>query len=142
VPGPLPVSRLAARLGIGDVLDKYPYEVSGGQKQRAAAARALIHKPALLLADEPTGALDSRSAGALMESLAALNLQERATILMVTHDPVSASFCRRVLFIRDGRPYTELHRGGSREEFYQQILDVLAVVGGERGDRAVTAGGI
>lgn len=123
------VDQVAARLGIVDVLNKYPYEVSGGQKQRAAAARALIHKPTLVLADEPTGALDSRSAKALMESLAALNEQDRATILMVTHDPVSASYCKRVLFIRDGRPYTEVRRGSSREQFYQQILDVLAAIG-------------
>ena len=127
------VTELAARLGIADVLDKYPYEVSGGQKQRAAAARALIHRPALVLADEPTGALDSRSARVLMESLQALNEQDQATILMVTHDAISASYCRRVLFIRDGRPYTELRRGDSRAEFYQQILDVLAALGGPSG---------
>ncbi len=133
------VKAIAARLGIGDVLDKYPYEVSGGQKQRAAAARALIHQPALVLADEPTGALDSRSARSLMEALAGLNEEERATILMVTHDPVSASYCRRVLFIRDGRIYTELRRGQSPEGFYQQILDVLAAMGGEAGGRVVRA---
>jgi putative ABC transport system ATP-binding protein len=122
--------RMADLLGISDVLDRYPYEVSGGQKQRAAAARALIHRPDLVLADEPTGNLDSASARALMESLEALNAQEHATILMVTHDPVMASYCRRILVIKDGRLYTELRRGADRKQFFHQVLDVLSAMGG------------
>jgi ABC-type lipoprotein export system ATPase subunit len=121
---------IAHRLGIAGILDKYPYEVSGGQQQRAAAARAIIHEPAIILADEPTGNLDSRSARDLMETLALLNTVAGATITMVTHDPFAASFCRRILFIRDGRLYNELHRGASRQEFFQQILDVLSLIGG------------
>jgi ABC-type lipoprotein export system ATPase subunit len=130
------VGALAEKLGILDALDRYPYEVSGGQKQRAAAARALIHSPALVLADEPTGNLDSRSAKALMESLEGLNREEEATILMVTHDPVCSSYCRRVLFIKDGKLLTEIRRGQDRARFFQQILDVLSAMGGEAYDLA------
>jgi ABC-type lipoprotein export system ATPase subunit len=133
------VEAIARRLGIREVLAHYPYEVSGGQKQRAAAARALIHSPALVLADEPTGNLDSRAARALMEALEGLNGQEQATILMVTHDPVSASYCRRILFIKDGRLHTELRRGPDRNQFFQRILDVVAAMGGDPHD-AVAAG--
>lgn len=122
---------VAERLGIRAVLDRYPYEVSGGQRQRAAAARALIHNPALMLADEPTGALDSKSAKALMESLQALNQQDRTTILMVTHDALSASYCSRILFLKDGRIWNELRSGGDRASFYQEILDVVAAMGGD-----------
>lgn len=122
---------IARRLGLEDVLHHYPYQVSGGQKQRAAAARALIHQPALILADEPTGNLDSRSSRSLMEALERLNLESETTILMVTHDPVTASYCRRILFIKDGRPFTELRRGADRPAFFQQILDVLSAMGGE-----------
>lgn len=124
------VSAITQRLGIADILDKYPYEVSGGQQQRAAAARAIIHEPAIILADEPTGNLDSRSARDLMETLTLLNTAAGATITMVTHDPFAASFCRRILFIRDGRLYNEIHRGESRQQFFQQILDVLSLIGG------------
>ncbi|MGE5672503.1 MAG: ABC transporter ATP-binding protein [Mycobacterium leprae] len=130
------VNALAARMGIADVLAHHPYECSGGERQRAAAARALIHGPALVLADEPTGNLDSKSAKTLMESLAQLNADEAATILMVTHDPVSASYCRRILFIKDGRIYTELRAGADRPRFFQQILDVLSTLGGDQYDAA------
>lgn len=122
------------RLGIAGVLAKYPYEVSGGQQQRAAAARAIIHEPALILADEPTGNLDSKSARELMETLTLLNNVTGATITLVTHDPFAASFCQRILFIRDGRLYNEIRRGESRQVFFQKILDVLAVIGGGGGE--------
>ncbi|HEV2121648.1 MAG TPA: ABC transporter ATP-binding protein [Chloroflexota bacterium] len=125
------VGELAEQMGIGAVLEHYPNAVSGGEKQRAAAARALVHEPALVLADEPTGNLDSRAARALMEALAALNASRGTTILMVTHDPVWASYCRRVLFIRDGRPMTEVRRGEERTRFFHHILDVLETLGGE-----------
>lgn len=121
---------IASQLHIDDILDKYPYEVSGGQQQRAAAARAIIHEPAIVLADEPTGNLDSKSARDLMETLSLLNRLAQVTITMVTHDPFAASYCQRILFIRDGKLYNEIHRGGNRQVFFQQILDVLALIGG------------
>jgi len=121
---------IAKRLGIADILQKYPYEISGGQQQRAAAARAIIHEPAIVLADEPTGNLDSKSARDLMETLTLINNLAGATITMVTHDPFAASYCQRILFIRDGQLYTEIHRGESRQAFFQQILDVLSLIGG------------
>ncbi len=124
------LSLIARRLGIAELLNKYPYEVSGGQQQRAAAARAIIHEPAVLLADEPTGNLDSKSARELMETLTLLNQTSGVTITMVTHDPFAASYCQRILFIRDGRLYNEIRRGDSRQVFFQQILDVLAMIGG------------
>lgn len=128
------VTAIAQNLGIAAVLSHFPYEVSGGEKQRAAAARALVHHPALVLADEPTGNLDSKSARILMESLECTNEEEETTIVMVTHDPVCASYCRRIVFIKDGRPLTELRSGGNRSKFFQQILDVLAGIGGENYD--------
>jgi ABC-type lipoprotein export system ATPase subunit len=121
---------IAGRLGIGEILTKYPYEVSGGQQQRAAAARAIIHEPAIVLADEPTGNLDSRSAKDLMETLTLMNRLAGVTITMVTHDPFAASYCQRILFIRDGQLYSEIHRGESRQAFFQQILDTLSLIGG------------
>ena len=121
---------VAAALGIDDLLDKYPYEVSGGQKQRTAAARAIIHQPSLILADEPTGALDSKSSAELLQCLSDLNEKKRASIMLVTHDALAASYCRRILFIKDGNLFTELVKGGSRKEFFQQILEILAVMGG------------
>jgi putative ABC transport system ATP-binding protein len=121
-------------LGIIDILDKYPYEISGGQKQRTAAARAIITKPKLILADEPTGALDSKSSTELLQCLSDLNENNNATIMMVTHDAFAASYCKRILFIKDGRLYTELVRGGSRKEFFQRILDVLRALGGNIND--------
>jgi putative ABC transport system ATP-binding protein len=117
-------------LGIEDILNKYPYEISGGQKQRTAAARAIINRPALVLADEPTGALDSKSSSELLEALSDLNENDRATIMMVTHDAFAASYCKRIIFIKDGLLFTELVRGGSRKEFFQKILDVLKTLGG------------
>ncbi len=125
------VAAVSERLGIAGVLEKYPYEVSGGQQQRAAAARAIVHEPAILLADEPTGNLDSKAARELMETLTLLNNVGGVTITMVTHDPFAASYCERILFIRDGELYNEIHRGSSRQVFFQQILDVLAVIGGD-----------
>ena len=131
---------LAAQLGIDDILGKYPYEVSGGQQQRAAAARAIIHEPAVILADEPTGNLDSRSAKDLMETLVMLNSMAGVTIVMVTHDAFAASHCQRIQFIRDGQLYTEIRRGESREAFFQQILDVLSLMGGGRGEPLANRG--
>lgn len=120
-------------LGIKDVLKKYPNEISGGQKQRTSAARALISNPSLIFADEPTGALDSKSASALLDNLANINEAKQVTIMMVTHDAVAASFCSRVLFLKDGQLYTELYKGEkSRTEFFQQILNTQSVLGGEQ----------
>ncbi len=116
-------------LGIEDILSKYPYEISGGQKQRTAAARAIINKPTLILADEPTGALDSKSSSELLQILSDLNEKNTATIMMVTHDAFAASYCKRIIFIKDGLLFTELVRGGSRKEFFQRILDVLKTLG-------------
>lgn len=120
------VNKVASKLGIESILEKYPVTVSGGQKQRGAAARALVHEPAIVLADEPTGALDSKSAKNLMEALVHLNTNHNVSIMLVTHDPLSASYCDRILFIQDGELYRELHREGNRNEFYQDILSVLS----------------
>ncbi|MDF2669768.1 MAG: transporter ATP-binding protein [Paenibacillus sp.] len=129
------VEAIADRFGIRALLDKYPYQISGGQKQRTAACRAIVSKPSLLLADEPTGALDSKSATELLESLKDLNEQDRATILMVTHDAFAASYCKRVLFIKDGKMFTELVKGQtSRKDFFKKVLDVLSVLGGGAND--------
>lgn len=118
-------------LGIADVRDQFPYQVSGGQKQRCACARALINHPRLLLADEPTGALDSRSSQTLLETFTEMNRRLSATIFMVTHDAFSASYCSRILFLKDGRIFHELVRGEQgRREFLGQILDVLSLTGG------------
>ena len=126
---------IAKKLGIEDILEKFPYEVSGGQKQRCACARALINEPQLILADEPTGALDSKSSRRLLETMSEMNEKLSATILMVTHDPFSASFCKRVLFLKDGRIFNEIHRGKkSRKELFNEILDVLTLLGGDVGD--------
>lgn len=122
-------------LGIGDVREQFPYQVSGGQKQRCACARALINHPQLLLADEPTGALDSRSSQTLLETFTEMNRQLSATIFMVTHDAFSASYCSRILFLKDGRIFHELVRGEQdRRAFLNQILDVLSLTGGEFSD--------
>ncbi|MDR1603955.1 MAG: ABC transporter ATP-binding protein [Gracilibacteraceae bacterium] len=127
------VREVAAVLGITDVLAKFPAQMSGGQRQRVASARAIVTAPALVLADEPTGALDSKSARALLESFQHLVRARGATILMVTHDPFSASYCRRILFIRDGRIFQELVRGDeSRKEFFDQIIEVVSLLGGDR----------
>lgn len=129
------VQDVAARLSISQVLDKYPYQMSGGQQQRVAAARALVTDPTMIMADEPTGALDSKSARLLLESLEALNRRLRATVLMVTHDSFAASYTSRVLFIRDGKIFTELRRGDiDRREFFDRIMEVVAMMGGEGSD--------
>lgn len=129
------VEQVSQRLDIAGVLDKYPYQMSGGQQQRVAAARALVTDPAIILADEPTGALDSKNARLLLESIEAMNRQYRATVLMVTHDSFAASYTNRVLFIRDGRIFTELRRGDSpRREFFDRIMEVVAMMGGEGSD--------
>lgn len=129
------VQDVAARLSISQVLDKYPYQMSGGQQQRVAAARALVTDPTMIMADEPTGALDSKSACLLLESLEALNRRLRATVLMVTHDSFAASYTSRVLFIRDGKIFTELRRGDTdRREFFDRIMEVVAMMGGEGSD--------
>ncbi|MCY6371108.1 ABC transporter ATP-binding protein [Clostridium ganghwense] len=128
------VSDIADTLGIKEILNKYPYEVSGGQKQRTAAARAIINKPTLILADEPTGALDSKSSQELLQCLSDLNENNKATIMMVTHDAFAASYCKRILFIKDGKLFTELVRGGSRKDFFQKILDILKALGGDNND--------
>ena len=129
------VKDIAKKLGISDILNKYPYEVSGGQKQRCACARALINKPKLILADEPTGALDSKSSRMLLETMDEMNEKLNATILMVTHDSFSASFCKRVLFLKDGKIFNEIRRGEqTRKEFFNEILDVLTLLGGDVSD--------
>ena len=129
------VQDVAARLSISQVLDKYPYQMSGGQQQRVAAARALVTDPTMIMADEPTGALDSKSARLLLESLEALNRRLRATVLMVTHDSFAASYTSRVLFISDGKIFTELRRGDTdRREFFDRIMEVVAMMGGEGSD--------
>lgn len=120
------VTSIAKTLSIDSLLNKYPTELSGGQKQRVAAARALVHNPAILFGDEPTGALDSKSAKELLDTMAQLNEEQRVSILLVTHDPFSASYCQRILFIKDGQIGQELvHGDKSREAFYQEILDTL-----------------
>lgn len=127
----LRLKQLAEYLEITEVLDKFPGQMSGGQRQKVAAARAMILYPKLILADEPTGALDSKSAKNIMEKLSGLNREEKATILMVTHDSNAASFCRRILFIQDGVIFHELRRGEeSQQDFYHRILKVVAQLGG------------
>ena len=125
---------VASSFHIENILDKRPHQTSGGEQQRAATARALIHEPLLILADEPTGNLDSKAAKELMGILSSLNAEQKVTITMVTHDPLVASFCQRILFIRDGRISTEVRRGTNRQAFYQQILDVLSLMGGSSHD--------
>ena len=124
------IEEVAKTLNIPELLNKYPYEVSGGQKQRGAICRAIVTKPALVLADEPTGALDSKSARDLLNSFSNLNKENNTTILMVTHDPTSASFCNRILFIKDGIIFTEIVKGDSDKDFYRKILDTVALLEG------------
>ena len=122
-------------LALEDKLNNLPNNLSGGQQQRVAIARALISKPAIVLADEPTGALDSNSSRMLLTMLTELNEQLAATILMVTHDAFSASYCHRILFIKDGQVFNELHRGtDTRKDFFAKILEVVSVLGGEQND--------
>ncbi|MDZ5474100.1 ABC transporter ATP-binding protein [Bacillus sp. 31A1R] len=125
---------VAKKLGIDHILKKRTYEISGGQAQRAAIARAIIHSPKLLLADEPTGNLDSKSAKDVMETLSTINQKDGTTLMLVTHDAVAASFCNRVIFIKDGQLYNEIHRGESRQVFFQKIIDVLSLLGGNAHD--------
>lgn len=123
---------IADRLEISDVLDKYPYQMSGGQKQRVASARAIVTNPKLILADEPTGALDSKSSLKLLESFNKLNTDIKATILMVTHDAFSASYASRVIFIKDGKIFSEIRKGtDTRKDFFTKIIDVVSLFGGE-----------
>ncbi|AWI03067.1 ABC transporter ATP-binding protein [Clostridium drakei] len=125
------LKRISNILGIYNLINKRTFEISGGQSQRTAIARALMHKPTLLLADEPTGNLDSKAAKTVMELFEKINREEQVTTMMVTHDPLSASYCSRILFIKDGTIYNEIYKGDSRQRFYQEIIDVLALLGGE-----------
>ncbi|MFR3225789.1 MAG: ABC transporter ATP-binding protein [Blautia massiliensis (ex Durand et al. 2017)] len=129
------VQEIAGNLNITDILDKYPYQISGGQKQRCACARAIINKPKLILADEPTGALDSHSAQMLLSTMQGIHEQLGATILMVTHDAFTASYAKRILFLRDGEIFTEILKGSdTRRVFFDKILNVLTMMGGGNGD--------
>ncbi|WP_027636841.1 ABC transporter ATP-binding protein [Clostridium butyricum] len=129
------VKKAAESLGIEDVLSKYPYQMSGGQKQRVAAARAIVNNPKIILADEPTGALDSKSAKMLLNSIEKLNKELEATILMVTHDAFTASYAHRILFIKDGKIFNELVRGeDTRKDFFNKIIDVVTILGGDSKD--------
>lgn len=129
------VNEIATKLGITEVLNKYPYEMSGGQKQRVAVARAIITNPKIVLADEPTGALDSKSSKILLETFNYLNTKLSATILMVTHDSFAASFANRVIFIKDGKIYNEIYKGNmDRKTFFDKIIDVVTLLGGDVND--------
>ncbi|MEH6941882.1 ABC transporter ATP-binding protein [Bacillus sp. JJ722] len=122
--------RVSKQLNIDSILKKRIYEVSGGQQQRTAIARAIIHNPSIVFADEPTGNLDSKSSKDVMEALQTMNQEQQVSILMVTHDPIAASYCQRILFIKDGQLFNEIHRGSNRQAFFQDILDVLSLLGG------------
>lgn len=126
------LNKVSKILGIENLLDKRTYEVSGGQAQRTAIGRALINNPTLVLADEPTGNLDSASARDVMEYLEKINKEEKVTTMMVTHDPLAASYCNRILFIKDGEIYNEIYKGENRIQFYQEIIDVLSLLGGTK----------
>ena len=129
------VKTVAQQLGITEVLKKYPYQMSGGQKQRVASARAIVTEPKLVLADEPTGALDSKSAKMLLERFRYLNTEHSATIMMVTHDSFTASYASRVIFIKDGKIFNEISRGDdSRKQFFDKIIDVVTLLGGDVND--------
>lgn len=128
------LKNVAELLSIEDLLKKRTFEISGGQAQRVAIARAIIHEPSLLLADEPTGNLDSKAAKDVMELFESINKSLYTTILMVTHDAYVASFCSRVIFIKDGKLYNEIHCGDNKSEFYGKIIDMLSFLGGDRND--------
>ncbi|SCL97043.1 ABC transporter ATP-binding protein [Sporanaerobacter sp. PP17-6a] len=129
------VEEMAEKLDILSILNKFPYQVSGGQKQRCACARAMINNPKLILADEPTGALDSHSAQMFLTTIQTMNQELNATILIVTHDAFTASYSRRVLFLKDGRIFTEIQRGEqSRKQLFGKILDVMTLLGGDLSD--------
>lgn len=128
------ILQLADQLSLTEILNRRPDELSGGQAQRTAICRALIHKPKLILADEPTGNLDSNSAKEVLELLSQINEHERTTIIMVTHDPIAASYCDRVLFIKDGEFFNEIYKDERRQTFFQRILNVLSLLGGNVND--------
>lgn len=129
------ILEIAKKLGIEEILHKYPYQVSGGQKQRCASCRAIVNHPKIILADEPTGSLDSKSARQLLEIMQDMNENLHATILMVTHDPLSASYCNKILFLKDGRIFNKIQKGEKqRKDFFQEILDVLSLLGGDARD--------
>lgn len=126
------IEEITKLLGIEDIINKYPNEISGGQKQRTSAARALVGGPSIVFADEPTGALDSKSATALLSNLERINKEKKVTIMMVTHDSVAASFCSRVLFLKDGQIYSELYKGEkNRKQFFQEIMQTQSVLSGD-----------
>ena len=124
------VAELTEQLDLKDILDRRPDELSGGQAQRTAIGRALIHKPKIILADEPTGNLDSKSAKDVLELLSQINQIEKTTVIMVTHDPIAASYCDRVMFIKDGEFFNEIYKDERRQTFFQRILNVLSLLGG------------
>ena len=128
------IEDISNKLGITKILDKYPYQMSGGEKQRIASARAIITNPSLILADEPTGALDSKSSRQLLDSIEFLNKELNSTILMVTHDAFTASYASRVIFIKDGKIFSEIHKEGTRKEFFDKIIDVVTILGGDLND--------
>ena len=129
------IEDISEKLGITKILNKYPYQMSGGEKQRIASARAIITNPSLILADEPTGALDSKSSGQLLKNMEYLNKELNSTILMVTHDAFTASYASRVIFIKDGKIFNEINKGNlSRKEFFDSIIDVVTLLGGEMND--------
>jgi len=129
------IEDIASKLGITKILNKYPYQMSGGEKQRIASARAIITNPSLILADEPTGALDSKSSKQLLNNFEYLNNELKSTILMVTHDAFTASYASRVIFIKDGKVFNEIQKGdSSRKEFFDNIIDVVTLLGGEMND--------
>jgi putative ABC transport system ATP-binding protein len=128
------VTSVAQKLGISEVLDRRTYEISGGQSQRTAIARAVIHSPKLLLADEPTGNLDSKASRDVLETMQQINRVVGTTMMMVTHDALAASYCDRVIFIKDGQLYNEIYRGENRQAFFQNIIDVLSLMGGNAHD--------
>lgn len=125
------VRKLMEVFNISDLIEKYPYHISGGQKQRTAAARALVNNPAVIYADEPTGNLDSKSSDSIMNTIAKMNEEMNSTVFMVTHDPFAASFCKRIIFIKDGRIKLEIASGGDRKKFFDKILEVQSFIGGE-----------
>ena len=129
---------MAKRLDLSPILHKRPNEISGGEAQRTAIGRALIHKPSLILADEPTGNLDSKASRDVLELLSKVNREEKTTIIMVTHDPIAASYCNRVLFIKDGEFFNEIYGDDRRQTFYQRILNVLSLLGGNVNDLSAT----
>ncbi|WFA04221.1 MULTISPECIES: ABC transporter ATP-binding protein [Bacillus] len=129
---------IAKKLGIGHILNKRTYEISGGQSQRTAIARAIIHQPKLILADEPTGNLDSKSAKDVLEILKKINREDRVTMMMVTHDPLAASYCDRIIFIKDGTLYNEIYKEEDQQAFFNRILTVLSAIGGNKDELSPT----